>query len=63
MKKVLYEIVAANLTRLQREMVREYIKFNSYSRLDDDFIQTCGWEIAEFDKETLRRIDNNWSQL
>jgi hypothetical protein len=60
MSKILYEIVAANLNILHREMIRNYFQFNSHARLDEDFIEKCGWDNSDFDKETLRRIDNNW---
>jgi hypothetical protein len=61
MKKILYEIVAANLNMLHREMITDYLKFNSYSRLDEDFIEKCGWTNKDFDEETLHRVDNNWN--
>jgi hypothetical protein len=60
MKKIIYEIVAANLNILHREMIRNYFQRNSYVRLDEDFIEKCGWNNLDYDKETLRRVDNNW---
>lgn len=62
MARVSYEIVAFEADRLIVQMVLApslyLIDFywNAYLNL----LNSCGWTDREFDKETLRRIDEYW---
>jgi hypothetical protein len=60
MHKILYEIVAMNMEKLHRQMIRDHFLSNSHARLDEDFIEKCGWNNQDYDQETLRRVNINW---
>jgi hypothetical protein len=60
--RVPYEILAPQAelvyqkvlsARTQDEMAKH---FQEYS----DFIEACGWTLQEYDREQLRRVDEDW---
>jgi hypothetical protein len=60
MLKVSYELVATETDRLTIQMVEKYERREYVSRIDNEFVESCGWTLQEFEEETLRRIDTNW---
>lgn len=63
MAKIAYELVAIQVEYLTMQMLRDYFNQTFSHRLDEEFIEICGWKNEEFDAETLRRIDQSWYSI
>ena len=63
MLKIAYELVAMQMEHITVKMVRDYFNQTLESRLDEEFIEICGWTNQSFDEETLHRIDQSWNSI
>jgi len=63
MIKIAYELVAMQMEFITIQMVQGYFNQTLDSRLDEEFIEICGWTNKSFDEETLHRIDQSWNSI
>lgn len=65
MKKIPYEIVAIEATKILNKILSssEEGMINDYYDKYVQYLNACGWSDSEFDKESLKRIDADWTDF
>lgn len=64
MIRIPYEVVAieANSLIVKMSITSSLEKIQYYWNLYVAYIESCGWTDQEYDKETLKRINQDWQQ-
>jgi hypothetical protein len=62
MHRIAYEIVEVKVWELTLKLGKLEDEEEQFVLMDqiNDYIKDCGWELEEFDNETLRRVDDDW---
>lgn len=58
--RVPFEIVSIEADRILMRMALSPNNSNYYWNIYCDYINACGWEHDDLDREILFRIDSNW---
>lgn len=65
MKKIPYDLVAIEATKILNKILTSSDDgmINDYYDKYVQYLNACGWTDSEFDKESLKRIDSNWTDF
>jgi hypothetical protein len=60
--RIAYEIVAVEAEKLFNKVVSARNQEEVFQKYKDytDYLEACGWSVAEYDQEQLKRIDTDW---